>query len=196
MNTIFENNLNVSEEDAMYSYYNIYNEEFYLVLDEFFSGKYKLQPWDHVPFERVFKIWNDYIKMGFIRDEKGIDNIADTMIRNVARLQINTELTGHTQEDPAIMVDEMEGYEEWTEDVACNFADYIDDGHGQLKISDYALEPLVQDSMDLIGSASPEEKLQIIDRMFNRIHMRGDIAELFLAGGTQSYNKLAGLDDE
>ena len=40
------------------------------------------------------------------------------------------------------------------------------------------------------------EKLQIIDRMFSRIHCRSDLPGLFIEGGTASLNQLFGRPSE
>ena len=56
--------------------------------------------WDLVPAPRLIKIWNDYMKTGFVRDEKGIDMIAEIILTNIAKLNVNTILCGHEQQRP------------------------------------------------------------------------------------------------
>jgi len=53
--------------------------------------------WQVVPYTRLKKIWEDYIKMGIIRDVKGLDAIERIIIRNSLRINIITALAGHTQ---------------------------------------------------------------------------------------------------
>ena len=54
------------------------------------------QPWKLVPFGRLKKIWEDAAKFGVVRDTKGLQNIQDRMIRNLLKLDVNTELLGHS----------------------------------------------------------------------------------------------------
>ena len=55
--------------------------------------------WRVVPAARLKKIWEDYIKMGIVRDEKGINLIESIMIRNALNLYNLTMLSGHTSGD-------------------------------------------------------------------------------------------------
>ena len=52
--------------------------------------------WQVVPYTRLKKIWEDYMKMGNVRDIKGIDSIERIIIRAALRLSVVTELAGHT----------------------------------------------------------------------------------------------------
>ena len=52
--------------------------------------------WQVVPYTRLKKIWEDYMKMGTVRDVKGIDAIERIVIRAALRLDVVTELAGHT----------------------------------------------------------------------------------------------------
>ena len=52
--------------------------------------------WQVVPYTRLKKIWEDYMKMGTVRDVRGIDSIERIIIRAGLRLSVVTELAGHT----------------------------------------------------------------------------------------------------
>lgn len=56
--------------------------------------------WRVVPAARLKKIWEDYIRMGIVRDEKGINLIESIMIRNALNLYNLTMLSGHTPSSP------------------------------------------------------------------------------------------------
>ena len=161
------------------------------VLEEFVASKPdEKQPWELVPFNRVRKIWSDYMQYGFVRDVRGIDQIADRMIRNVHRLAANTYLMGHTQGDPT------EHFEDYSIDEKAKerfWESYIIEESGQWRISDYALDKLQNDALELMKARSAEEKLQIIDRMFNRVHQRSDLSAMFIEGGAGSLDKLFGV---
>jgi len=57
--------------------------------------------WTVIPFNRLKKIWEDYIRLGFVRDEKGLEKIEGIVTRNILKVHIFTELSGHTSYDPS-----------------------------------------------------------------------------------------------
>jgi hypothetical protein len=71
-----------------------------------------------------------------------------------------------------------------------------DDDRGQDRISDYALDKLIEDAARIYASKTAEEKLVNVDRALNRIHMRSDIAAWFVPGGTAALNELSGTPSE
>lgn len=75
--------------------------------------------WRVVPAARLKKIWEDYIKLGFVRDIKGLDLIEGIMIAAALRLYILTMLSGHTSEK----------YDEYLEEA---WGDYVDDYVGRI----------------------------------------------------------------
>jgi len=151
------------------------------------------QLWKPVPFSHVQKIWNDYARWGFVRDTKGIDAIAKQTIDNFLQLYVNTVLAGHTQLDPK---DYLEGIGvEWDDETLDKFADYIVDERGQWMISDQ-IDKLYKDIVDLAMADTEEQKLQVIDRIFNRVHARSDLAAYFIEGGSSSLNKLSSIDED
>ncbi len=82
------------------------------------SGGKGRVPWKKIPAARLKRIWLDYGKTlsattsreGIVRDEKGLEEIADTILDNIARLRAATEMMGHTPVDAREMLDDM-GYE-------------------------------------------------------------------------------------
>ena len=60
----------------------------------------KYAPWRVIPFPRLKKIWEDFMRIGVVRDEKGLDMIEGIMTSNVAKLDIFTTLAGHTPSSP------------------------------------------------------------------------------------------------
>jgi len=53
--------------------------------------------WQLIPYLRLKKIWEGYMKMGSVRDVKGLDAIERIIIRNSLRINVITALAGHTQ---------------------------------------------------------------------------------------------------
>lgn len=66
--------------------------------------------WQVIPFSRLKKIWEDYIKMGVIRDVKGLEYIERITIRNALKINIITNLAGHTQWGDEEAMEENIGY--------------------------------------------------------------------------------------
>jgi len=127
--------------------------------------------------------------LGFVRDTKGMESIAQTMIQNVHRLAANTYLMGHTESDPSYYFKDHKINKKEQERFWDNYA--IDE-RGQARISDYGLKPLQELAFQLQKTFKPEKQLQIVDRMFNICHQRSDLPSFFIEGGTQGLNELFG----
>lgn len=56
--------------------------------------------WKLVPFNRLKRIWEEWAKFGFVRDEKGLEYISDIMVSNTIKISVLTMLAGHTSESP------------------------------------------------------------------------------------------------
>ena len=110
------------------------------------------------------------------------------MIENTQKLHANTVFMGHTEKSGREYAEEL-GIE-WNDEWEDTFPDHVEDENGQWRISDYALNPLVEDSVRLMTENDPVRKLLIIDRMLNRIHARSDIAALFIEGGQSTLNQM------
>lgn len=169
----------------------IYHEELGNIISEFKSRQPNThQSWSVVPANRLIKIWNDYSKTGIIRDERGMDEIVDRMVRNVVRLGINTALLGHTQLNPSELFAEYSD-EDLTEEENEALGDFIVDENGSWRLSDYGLPKLEELVFTLLGAGTYPEKLLIVDQMLNITHQRSDLAGMFVEGGTSTLNKLA-----
>ncbi|MFW6272390.1 MAG: hypothetical protein ACOC2U_01255 [bacterium] len=149
------------------------------------------QPWKVVPFPRLKKIWEDYIRHGVVRDTKGLDMIEKIFTENVLKLKANNELSGREPYFP----DEIENYDLTEDDFWGNdnfdFGDFIGD-----KTSDYGLNPLLNLVDKLRKTNDYEKKLPILDKMLNVVHMNSDLASLFIQGGSSSLNKISGYSDK
>jgi len=53
--------------------------------------------WQVVPFARLKKVWEDYMKMGTVRDVKSLELVERIVIRNALKIDVITALAGHTQ---------------------------------------------------------------------------------------------------
>src|ERR1700739_428290 len=97
------------------------------------------QDWDLVPFPRLKKIWEDYMKTGFVRDEAGLNQIAEILVYNVAAIQVNTTLCAHTGTSPEQYAEQETG-EEFPEGFFEINDTFFQDEKGAWRISDYAME--------------------------------------------------------
>lgn len=150
------------------------------------------QKWNVVPFPRLKKIWEDYAKLNFVRDTKGMQRITELFLDNIEKIYANTYLAGHTEADPDEYFDQ---YGLTSEEDKEDFWDSIDDDNGIPRISDYALDDLVELYFKLSKANTAEQQLQIVDRILNIIHQRSDIASWFVQGGTNSLTKLSDISD-
>jgi GNAT superfamily N-acetyltransferase len=153
------------------------------------------QKWTLIPAARLKKIWNDYAKLGFVRDEKGIDQIASIVIQNVYKIDVNTTLTGHTSTSPTGFANSLLE-ERLPDDYFEQDDSFFEDEHGSWRISDYAMQALQQGVGELLESKSAEEKLQIIDHILNIVHQRNDLSRWFVEGGQATLKQLAGTLDK
>ncbi|MGO9378132.1 MAG: hypothetical protein ACLP29_06220 [Dissulfurispiraceae bacterium] len=146
-----------------------------------------VQSWRLIPAARLIKIWNDYVKLGFVRDDKGMEMIAEIATENVAKITANTILCGHTESRPEGVVADMF-------EIAEGEADALLDGIWDFawNISDYGLKPLNDYVFLLSKTKSSEEKLLIVDHILNVTHARSDLASWFVEGGSKTLSILAG----
>jgi hypothetical protein len=181
------------EDDVDWDLYELKNEIFHETVRGFLKARERgsgKQPWSFLPFPRLKKIWEDYMKNGFVRDEQGLEIIAGIMSRNILKLNVNTELSGRVNYS---VDDDLEEYDITSENLwegDFTFGDYMRDEI--TNISDFGLDPLLKLLKQLRQQTKPEEKLVTIDRMLNVIHQTSDLANIFLQGGVNDLNNLSG----
>lgn len=174
----------------IYDFYETIREQESDIIREYANGN-TVMSWSVVPFARLKKIWQDYSKFGFVRDERGMQQIVEKMLTNLARLLAATDFSGHSQVSPSEMYNEEINYEEENEITNDDlFSDYryggfFDTPYGTA-YSDYGLKPLSELGVQLINATTAEQQLLLVDRMLNVVHQRGDLASLFVEGGTNS----------
>lgn len=88
-------------------------------------------------------------------------------------------------------------YEFLYEEIKEKFFDYGEDTKiGQAYISDYGLRPLEEYLSQLHKTTKAEDKVVIIDKMLNVVHMRSDMASWFVEGGSTSLSQLSASPSE
>lgn len=203
-----------SQED-MYKAYeeldSLLREESFELIKNVVEKNIKRQPWKVVSFPRVKKIWQDHAFKGILRDEKGMNDIAYTVINNIVKLYMNTVLCGHSTDNPKQFIENNVGYYfkgekpmmDDSEELSITYEEFedrtdeyfYDENWKQWRISDYAMEPLLKKAKELILAKTAEEKMLLVDQVFNIVHARGDIASLFVEGGSAALSELSGAQE-
>ena len=184
--------LRESDEDIDWDLYEKLDDVKRDVLEGFLQDRMKgieKQPWQTVPFARLKRIWEDFMAYGVVRDTRGLEMIEDIIQINILKLYVNTELSGHSEVDPA---DDFEEYGIGEQDKE-DFYRYVD------KISDYAFSDFGGRRLGLttlLGilrkARTPEEKVPILDQILNVVHQTSDLASYFVEGGSSALSQLSG----
>jgi len=68
--------------------------------------------WSLIPFNPVKKIWEDYIRYGYVKNVKGLESIERIAIRNIIKIDIFTNFGGHVSynESDEYLQDELEEF--------------------------------------------------------------------------------------
>ena len=102
------------DEDRIFDLTEKRDEYMNKIFDEFLfennSDFSKKIQWKLIPFLRLKKIWEDYMKLGTIRDIKGLDFIESIIIQNILKVSIITELWGHTSKSNDDIYEDNIGY--------------------------------------------------------------------------------------
>lgn len=142
--------------------------------------------WNKIPAARLKRIWLDYGKTGVLRDEKGMQKIADQTMDLIARLDAANGLAGHDNFDP------IEGTEHvLTEPQRKALAGAMETKDGTWLVSDYGLPYLKKIYSQIFRAETPEQQLFAVDRALNVVHQRGDLASLFVEGGSKTLTEIA-----
>ena len=164
------------------------------ILNQFLStGTFE---WPKLPEERIFRIWNDYADIGFVRDEKGMADIAYQTIDIVARMSASNNLSGHDTVSDLEDMMEDKGYEKVGREQWSNGEKTIDMSdlfwNSELHSSDYSMGDLQAAAILLMNASTPEEQLTYVDRILNTVHQSSDLSLAFLKNGQKFLGKLYG----
>lgn len=165
-----------------------YEKEGSEVVRQFLSGKKSLVRWRKVPASRLKKIWSDYAKFGFVRDESGLNDIAESILDGIARLSFSTEIMGHSEMNPREILERF-GYELSDEQIE-KFGDFLSDKSGNWYLSDYGLAPLLKIYPKILSASNAEQKLIAVDMALNVAHQRSDLSQFFIEGGFNTLEEL------
>jgi hypothetical protein len=146
--------------------------------------------WPVVPRAKLKRVWSDFVRDGYVRDEEALESIFSTIRDNVVRLRIATIVAGHDTYDPASYLEHLLDPEEIQP-----FVDWLVDYEGGWRISDHGLGPL-EDAVALAFEArTSAAKLKYLDRALHVTHMRGDLSLFFVEGGRHTVVDLDDCDE-
>jgi len=171
------------------------NEQYYAILSEYHKVKGKRgknsphMSWSVISFSRLKKIWEDYARTGVVRDINGMEKIKQEMLGILARLQAANDISGHggmSNED----IEDITGLKMPNGKNVDFYFNFLETDYGT-PVSDYGLDKLWALAKVLMNTSVAEKQLLICDQMLNIVHMRGDLAALFIEGGSSSLSRLA-----
>ena len=151
------------------------------------GGKGKV-PWKKIPATLLRKVWLEYGRAKHI-DKDGLNQIADRVLTNIARLRASTEMMGHTSNDVRPYLEDM-GVEFTDNQWDVWMSNYFTDNNGAWMLSDYGLPKLEHLYGDIFSAENGEARLHAIDKALNVMHMRSDLAAMFVEGGSSTLRKI------
>ena len=201
-------NKKILKEDSDWHVYYDYYEEYGVdyVLNEFFSNPNGKQNWGTLINPNMYeKALKEFTRFGTLTNStfpsKYVYQWMGIIMRNTATLEANTQLAGHSQHFPiGDVVDfaENKGIElEPTYDDCSNWLeaqglyDWMQMPDGSDAWSDYGLSPLWEIIKEYDENLPPEEVLVLVNRALDVYHQRGDMASIFIQGGSSTHTRIS-----
>lgn len=203
----YNENRVIKESDGWHELYD-YMEEYdaYYVLSEFFNNPQGKQDWGVLinpemyvkalrELSRFGKLTNSMFPSKYVYQWMGI------IMKNTLILQANTDLAGHSMNFPSDDVIEFASrkgvqlssdyYEcsEWLDE--CGLYNWMKMPDGSDAWSDYGLDPLYEIIKEYDEELPPEKVLVLVNRALDIGHCRGDLASIFIQGGSQVLTKIS-----
>lgn len=215
----FENILHESYEND--EYYDILSEyDAYYVLSSFWENPQGKQNWGSLINPSMYhQALTEFTKFGKIeRFPTGyIYQWMGIIMRNTAQLRANTALAGHETQYPWEEISDFLEYyfdnDEWEirnnnicyindegEEVQEGILDFFDNlglydwmkaPDGSNAWSDYGIRPIEELIGEYNENQTPEEVLVLINKILDVYHCRGDLASLFVQGGTKALSQIS-----
>jgi hypothetical protein len=155
---------------------------------EFDAGKSTSASWPKMPAALTRKVWLDFGRLSFVKNEKALDKLSDLCLDCIAMLKVSTELAGHECYCGRQAFRELELGDYLSERGWERFVDFVVDEPGSCnwRISDYGLPQVEKIYSEIFRADSPESRLVAIDKVLNVIHQRSDLSALFIEGGSKT----------
>ena len=211
-NILFENiksrNIHINESsDEDWSIYYDYLTDYdaYYVLSEFFNNPQGKQDWGVLINPGMYKkALSEFTKYGKLINfpSKYVYQWMGIIMKNTAILRANTDLAGHSSQFPGYEVAEyaenIDGIEiepdygegsKWLEEKG--LYDWMQMPDGSDAWSDYGLDPLEIIFAEYDEDLPPEKVLVLVNRALDVYHQRGDMASIFIQGGSKILSKIS-----
>ena len=211
-NILFENiksrniHINESSDEDWPIYYDYLTDyDVYYVLSEFFNNPQGKQDWGVLINPGMYKkALSEFTKYGKLINfpSKYVYQWMGIIMKNTAILRANTDLAGHSSQFPGYEVAEyaenIDGIEiepdygegsKWLEEKG--LYDWMQMPDGSDAWSDYGLDPLEIIFAEYDEDLPPEKVLVLVNRALDVYHQRGDMASIFVQGGSKALSKIS-----
>lgn len=198
--------LTESLDDGEHPFYD-YLEEYgaYYVLEDFFDNPNGKQNWGTLINPEMYaKALREFTKYGKLIHfpTKYVYQWMGIILKNTAILCANTDLAGHSQSFPIDDVVDIAEYRfginlepsyeacsEWLDEQG--LYDWMSMPDGSDAWSDYGIDPLMKIIKEYSEDLPPEKVLVLVNRALDVYHQRGDMASIFVQGGSKALSKIA-----
>lgn len=140
--------------------------------------------------QEIKNFYVSWLKYGFVRNEKQAEKLKSRILYNTMVILNTTYLYGHTSLSP----------KEDLEDAGVNFSrwesfegSFFFSHENSWLISDYAQKTLEKFGFELFLEKNPDRYIFIITKIFDIVHMRSDLAAVFIEGGSSTFVELSNL---
>lgn len=191
------------EYPKFYDYLEDY--DVYYVLSEFFNNPQGKQNWGVLINPEMYaKALREFTRYGKIVSfpTKYIYQWMGIIMKNTAILIANTDLVGHSNSFPSEEVSEyaerIDGIEIEPDYDECSrwldekgLYDWMSMPDGSDAWSDFGLSPLLEIIKEYNEDLPPEKVLVLVNRALDVYHQRGDMASIFVQGGTKALSRIS-----
>lgn len=192
----------LTENSIYYEY--VENYGVWYVLSEFFNNPQGKQNWGVLinpdMYSKALREFTQYGKL-IKFPTKYVYQWMGIIMKNTAILEANTELAGHSMGFPYYEVQdfaEREGVKlnddygecvDWLNDKG--LYDWMQMPDGSEAWSDYGIKPLWNIIEEYNENLPPEKVLVLVNKALDVVHMRGDMASIFIQGGSETLSKIS-----
>ena len=193
----------IKEEHVYYEYMEDYGV--YYVLNEFFSNPKGKQDWGVLINPNMYaQALGEFMKHGKLINfpSKYVYQWMGIIMKNTAILEANTDLAGHSQGFPIDEVTDIaenefninleptyEACSEWLDEQG--LYEWMQMPDGSDAWSDFGIKPLWNVIKDYDENLPPEKILVLVNRALDIYHHRGDMASIFIQGGSKALSRIA-----
>lgn len=194
-----------TDEDWPIYYDYLTDYDAYYVLSEFFNNPQGKQDWGVLINPGMYKkALSEFTKYGKLINfpSKYVYQWMGIIMKNTAILRANTDLAGHSSQFPGYEVAEyaenIDGIQiepdygqgsEWL--YQKGLYDWMVMPDGSDAWSDYGLDPLETIFAEYNEDLPPEKVLVLINRALDVAHCRGDLASIFIQGGSKTLTRIS-----